>query len=98
MIYGSKYIKVQNLHGTGEDDPSDGSGVWKKYWENKTGRKFGVCSCRGCTEKATDGSHVQEEDADDKKWYIVPLCHACNTGREDPFDVLKNDLVPVNKK
>ena len=37
------------------------------------------------------------KDSSDRKWYIVPLCRACNKkGKEEVFEVRDNDLVAVN--
>lgn len=64
--------KVRNLQ--------EGSrpGNWIRYWEDATGQKAGTCHYCGCTDKATDGSHVQLADSMNRKWYIVPLCHRHN--------------------
>lgn len=31
-----------------------------------------------------DGCHVQKVDSTDQKWYIVPLCDACNHRTDEP--------------
>ncbi len=90
--------KVKNLNGTSDNDSSSkGYPTWKAFWEAKTGRKFGDCSCKGCTASAAVGAHVQKADSSDRKWYIVPLCGACNhKDKEAVFEVRDNDLVAVN--
>ena len=90
--------KVKNLNGSSDNDPrSKGYPTWKAFWEAKTGREFDDCSCKGCTASATVGAHVQKADSSDRKWYIVPLCRACNKkGKEEVFEVRDNDLVAVN--
>ena len=53
-------------------------GNWIKYWEDATGQKAGLCHKVGCISMATDGAHVQLSNSDDRRWWIVPLCHKCN--------------------
>ena len=76
MVY-----KVRNLQ--------EGSrpGNWIKYWEDATGLKASTCHKIGCSEKATDGAHVQLVGSENRKWYIVPLCHTCNCQRGAEFSV-----------
>lgn len=54
------------------------SGNWIKYWEDATWQKAGLCHRVGCLAKATNGAHVQLSKSDDRRWWIVPLCHQCN--------------------
>lgn len=54
------------------------NGNWLAYWENATGMKANWCHKLGCLQLATDGAHVQLDDSNDKRWYVVPLCHKCN--------------------
>lgn len=63
---------VHNLQAEHRDDN------WIRYWENATGLDRGKCHHLGCNEDATDGAHVTLKNSDDKRWYIVPLCHECN--------------------
>lgn len=87
--------KVKNLNDTFDRIPSTGNS-WRQFWEDKSGKKFDKCGRRGCTEKATDGAHVQKADSDDRHWYIVPLCHKCNMKpSSEEFYVDEEDLVPV---
>lgn len=89
--------KVKNLNGTSDNDPPYGYDSWKEFWEDKTGRSFGTCSCKGCDKVAVHGSHVQKVNGDGK-WYIVPLCDTCNVGKKDiEFEVRDNDLVWVGE-
>lgn len=90
--------KVKNLNGTDDNNPaSKGYSTWKEFWEDKTKRKFSDCSCGACKQLAKVGAHVQKNSGSDNKWYIVPLCISCNTGKKDKvFDVRDNDLVAVN--
>lgn len=88
--------KVKNLNGTSDNTPPIGYSTWKAWWEAKTGRRFGTCSCYGCNSSAQVGAHVQKVGSDNR-WYIVPLCSSCNTGRKnEEFYVQDADLVAVN--
>lgn len=40
------YVEVKNLNGTSGRVPNDAA-TWKEFWEDETGRKFGMCSCNG---------------------------------------------------
>lgn len=53
------YVEVKNLNGTSGRVPNDAA-TWKEFWENETGRKFGMCSCKDCTSRAEVGAHVQK--------------------------------------
>ena len=71
-------------------------GNWLQYWRNATGIwTEQQCYTIGCSEKATDGGHVQLDDPNNDKWYIVPLCHKCNCQHGKHFWVT-GPLVPVN--
>ena len=84
---------VRNLREGSRPAPTDYSS-WLDYWEKKTGQKAGLCHRNGCNLKATDGAHVQLVNGGDE-WYIVPLCHSCNTDCGASFYV-EGPLVPVN--
>lgn len=70
-------------------------GNWLGYWENMTGLKASNCHVIGCNASATDGAHVQLDNPDNNKWYIVPMCHSCNCQRGAHLTV-SGPLVPVN--
>lgn len=70
-------MRVRNLR-EGSRQPTCGCKSWLDHWENNSGRKAGTCSASGCSEKATDGGHVQKVGVNDDSWYIIPLCRACN--------------------
>ena len=57
-------------------------GDWLNYWEDATGLDAGNCHrvfcLNGTNTPATDGAHVQLDGSEDKRWWIVPLCHKCN--------------------
>ena len=69
---------VLNIPGTGRCRTSDGS--WKQYWLNKTGGQWPQeCCIKQCTKSATVGAHV--EISNKTRYYILPMCHSCNTGK-----------------
>ena len=84
---------VHNLRQGGSPAPA-GYSSWLDYWEKKTGLSAGTCHRVGCYKTATDGAHVQIVNGGNE-WYIVPLCHSCNTQFGSNFYV-NGPLVPVN--
>lgn len=91
-------VKVKNLNGTSDNNPPSPYLTWKEWWEDKKGRKVGICSCEGCLNRAEVGAHVQKANVSDRKWYIVPLCTRCNVSKKNvEFSVNENDLEPVNQ-
>jgi hypothetical protein len=86
--------KVKNVNGSSRFPKPQNYDSWLEYWERQTGKKARSCSAVGCGAR-TDlvGAHVQKAYGDDKHYYIVPLCSACNQ-RADTFDV-EAELVPV---
>lgn len=86
--------KVWNIPGTGPCRTSDGS--WKQYWVNRSGIQWpGECCINQCTKSATDGAHVRIDNI--PVYYILPMCHSCNTGRLDQWLEVKanSKAVPV---
>ena len=79
---------VRNLH-------ESSVGNWIRFWEDATGLKACQCHKVGCNAPAEDGAHVQLVNGNDKKWYIVPLCHKCNCQFGATLFVT-GPLVPVN--
>lgn len=72
------------------------NGNWKTYWENATGQKADVCHRIGCFSTLNiDGAHVQLDDPNDRRWWIVPLCHSCNCQFGAHFSVI-GPLVSVD--
>lgn len=84
---------VHNLREVSRPVPA-GYSSWLNFWEKKTSLKGEKCHKVGCNNKATDGAHVQLATGGDE-WYIVPLCHSCNTNYGASFYV-NGPLVPVN--
>lgn len=81
---------VFNIPGTGRCTTSDGP--WKQYWLNRSDRQWPQnCCIRQCTHSATDGAHVKisNNPSRNRNYYILPMCHSCNTGRPDQW-------LPVN--
>lgn len=70
------------------------NGNWLAYWENATEIEANRCHKLGCTQHATDGAHVQLDDSNDKRWYVVPLCHKCNCQFGEHF-LVEGPLVSV---
>ena len=87
MIYTVRNLKEGSRPGTD----------WIEYWEDATGLTAGKCHRVDCLNNhpdATDGAHVQLNDPNDHRWFIVPLCHKCNCQYGDVFDV-EGPLVSV---
>ena len=91
--YNMAQYYVRNLRQGGSPIPA-GYSSWLDYWEKRTGLPAGTCHRIGCYKTATDGAHVQIVNGGNE-WYIVPLCHSCNTQFGANFYV-NGPLVPVN--
>ena len=66
MIYTVRNLKEGSRPGTD----------WIEYWEDATGLTAGKCHRVDCLNNhpdATDGAHVQLNDPNDHRWFIVPL-------------------------
>jgi hypothetical protein len=95
----------RNKAGTGDRKCPCGS--WKNHWENFNGFNFKfedeggrICSEENCSEFATEGAHVFQENNDSRKEFIVPLCDTHNNpANTKPFNlkILKTVLVSANK-
>ena len=86
--------KVKNVNGSSRFACPSGYNSWLDYWEKQTGTTAYRCSATDCHKLGRSnlvGAHVQK--VNDKHWYIVPLCSACNN-RTDEFYV-DASLVPV---
>lgn len=83
---------VYRVHNLQEDSRP---GNWLDFWEKDTGLKANYCHVVGCFSKATDGAHVQLDNPDNDKWYIVPMCHPHNCQRGAHY-LVNGPLVPVN--
>lgn len=94
IILRRKKVKVKNLH-----HGTDESSKYIRQWEAATGRKATRC-CNLLCENEEDnpklvGAHVIKCGNDvDKNWYIVPLCHKCNSDDNDEeMEVYESNLV-----
>ena len=89
----STLVPVKNLH-HGTDENSK----YLRQWESLEEREAKGCSnhfCKNDEENpALVGAHVIKVGSEvDKNWYIVPLCHKCNSDDyEDSICVRKEDL------
>ena len=76
--------KICNARKTAGDTTPLGS--WSEYWEEIVGVKIPekACCARCGKVKELEGAHVWI-GADDVNYYIMPMCHECNTADHDPF-------------
>lgn len=88
-------VKVKNINGTTEHDCSCGS--WLKHWSKFAWQDVpGTCPEITCFNPPEVGAHVQKDDHEDRRWYIVPLCIEHN-GKTGQALILKDTtLVPAN--
>ena len=87
-------MKVRNVNGAALS--RIGSSGLLAYWEKASGQNASMCFASGCINRPSVGGRVQRDSPDDKSWYVIPLCAACNDkkGQElEIWDVAK--LVPV---
>ena len=71
-------------------------GSREEHWENFIGMAIDeqACSVKGCTNSATVGGHIANENYPDG--YIVPICDSCNKSDES-FEVKPNTIfVPAD--
>lgn len=89
----STLVPVKNLH-HGTDEYSK----YLRQWESLEEREAKRCSNYFCKNEVENpalvGAHVIKAGRNaDKNWYIVPLCHKCNSDDyKDPICVRKEDL------
>ena len=88
-----------HVEGSGKQKYIGGS--WKKFHEERSGRKWPerCCIC-GCTNDATDGAHVKKIDLlSTSGEYIAPICDSHNRARDTSTPIKLNVgtvLVPVD--
>jgi len=65
----NRKAEVHNLNGTSDNRPPKGYHSWRRWWEDKSGRNFGSCSCYECEsgDPAEFGAHVQKLKGDSFK-------------------------------
>lgn len=91
VILGNKE-KVCNVIGTGTC--TTGDGLWKKFWLGKSGKQWlAECCIWGCTNSATDGAHVELKNR--SHYYILPMCHTCNTSKLDEWLRVNANSLPA---
>lgn len=98
------YVKNVNGSSTISPKPKAGEGsCWRDFWADKAGFTFvpnDLYTCPGCNNarKGSDfeGCHVIKVNSNDKKWYIVPMCHACNMKHGHIFLIDEDLLIAVN--
>lgn len=74
--------KVRNINGTADNVCRCGS--WLEHWKSFSRQQVPTaCPEATCLDRPEVGAHVQKEDTDSDKWYIVPLCrrHNALTGK-----------------
>lgn len=85
----------KNKNGTSKRTCNCGS--WKNHWINNSGEKWPtVCSISGCSNKATLGAHIINNNVSGE--YIVPACDLCNKSNAE-FDLKGGiKLVSANRQ
>lgn len=94
MKYKKELKKVKCIRGTSRHRIPGGA---LNYWKRETGNLFNLdlkCGVFLCSKLATDGAHVILATSENKKQYIVPMCHEHNEQEGEPF-IVYSELVPV---
>ncbi len=94
-------MKIKNIKGSSKVSAKPKHfGSWLQFWEHFAGQtytrnRFHRCPACGKLVLGSkfDGCHVQKANSTDQKWYIAPLCDACNHRTDEP-DV-KVELISV---
>ena len=79
----AKVVEIQQTNiihkvGTSKDISPSSFTSWLDYWEKNTNSQAGNCVIQYCTNKATDGAHIQLTSGSGYPVYIIPTCHSCN--------------------
>lgn len=69
-------MQYKNLNGTTPNRCKCGS--WLAHFQHYGTGTSTKCAVKGCSNLSEVGGHVKKISAIDSKWYIVPLCKACN--------------------
>lgn len=90
-------VNIKNIH-HGTDEGTKYIRQWEKYKE----RKAKGCANIGCENHnnydALEGGHVKKVGCDDDSWYVIPLCHVCNSAtNDDEMTVHEYDLALYNE-
>jgi hypothetical protein len=89
-------MRITNINGTSNNTCRCGS--WLEHWKNFSGQSLpSYCPENRCYKKTEVGAHVQKSSAQDKRWYIVPLCKEHNAQTGASLDISDSiALVPAN--
>ena len=85
-------MKIKNIKGSSKVSAKPKNfDSWLQFWEHFAGQtltrnKYWICPACGESVLGSkfDGCHVQKVNSTDQKWYIVPLCDACNHRIDEP--------------
>ena len=85
-------MKIKNITGSSKVSAKPKHfNSWLQFWEHFAGKVITRDESRICPAcgkavlgKNFDGCHVQKVNSTDQKWYIVPLCDACNQRKDQP--------------
>lgn len=85
-------MKIKNITGSSKVSAKPKRfDSWLQFWEHFAGQTLTrdeqwVCPACGKSVLGSnfDGCHVQKVDSTDQKWYIAPLCDACNHRTDEP--------------
>ena len=96
------HVGVRNVNGTGSsryaDSKSRTAESWLAMWREETRSTRSTCGRLQCSKAVAVGGHVIRTDGrHDKRWYIAPLCYACNLHTNTETMWMKNGvaLVPL---
>jgi hypothetical protein len=88
-------MRVKNLNGSGQG--KSGNGSWLTHWEKLSGQNAWICYGQGCIGRPSAGGRVQKDSLIDRRWYVIPLCAACNDKNGQDLDIWDAArLVPAN--
>lgn len=80
-------MKVRNINGINSNACYCKN--WLTHWETFSCEKSSKCVEKTCTQDASVGAHVQKQDLNDGKWYIVPLCDHHNNQRGNELELYR---------
>jgi hypothetical protein len=82
---------VKNINGTSQNTCKCGS--WLQHWKNFSNQQVpAYCPVVDCLERQLLGAHMQNDDPDDKRWFIVPLCSKHNAYA---YSLVINDYIKL---
>lgn len=89
-------MRVKNINGTSQNTCR--CGTWLQHWRNLSGQYTVTCRALGCSRIDISGAHVQKDNSDDNRWYIVPFCVLHNRASHLVELEAGTALVSANKK